>query len=172
MQKMSLKIILTGPESSGKTTLAKLLADTLDTNLVPEFSRPYLEFLGRTYHYDDLHTILNGQSSWELWHARHCRKQVMVCDTDWTVIRIWEQFRYGTVLFTQNQVIEPNAHYFLCAPDMPWQPDPLRENPDERALLFEMYLHLLTTLQANFTILHGNELQRLEVALDIIQKLY
>jgi nicotinamide riboside kinase len=172
MQKMPLKIILTGPESSGKTTLAKLLADTLDTNLVPEFSRPYLEFLGRPYHYDDLNTILKGQSNWELWHAQQCTKQVMVCDTDWTVIRIWEQFRYGTVLFTQNQVIEPHTHYFLCAPDMPWQPDPLRENPAERALLFEMYLHLLTALQANFTILQGNELQRLAVALEIIQKLY
>jgi nicotinamide riboside kinase len=171
MKNQPLKIILTGPESSGKTTLAMHLAQTFETNLVPEFSRPYLEFLGRPYQYSDLRTILRGQQSWEKWHSERCTKNIFVCDTDWTVIRIWEQFRFGTRLATDWVVPDPDAFYFLCAPDMPWQPDPLRENPAEREALFELYLQLLTEVKVNFTPLWGDPSQRLSNALAEIKKL-
>ena len=168
---MPLKMVLTGPESSGKTTLANRLASALETNLTPEFSRPYLEGLGRKYRYNDLKAIASGQKIWEDWHERNCRKAVFICDTDWTVIRIWEQYRFGTTKFTEDEKLSPNAYYFLCAPDMPWEPDVLREHPAKRQTLFALYLQLLTEIQAPFTVLSGDVPQRLETALAIIRKL-
>lgn len=171
MDKMNLpkKIVLTGPESTGKTTLAIGLAKVLETNLVPEFSRPYLEGLGRKYEYSDLKYIYSGQKSWEDWHEKKWQKPVLICDTDWTVIRIWELFRFKTTHWTQHEKPAPNTWYFLCSPDMPWSPDPLREDPHQRDALFALYLQLLTETQANFTILQGNDEQRLSTVQTVIR---
>ncbi len=169
---LPLKIVLTGPESSGKTTLAQRLAQVLKTKMVPEFSRVYLQYLGRAYEYNDFKTILLGQKNWEHWCQQNGKAPVLVCDTDWTVIRIWEQFQYKTFKVTEHEVLTPHTHYFLCFPDIPWEPDVLRENPADRDTLFGMYLELLTALNAEFTILTGGEQKRLETAYAIIQKLY
>lgn len=169
---MPIKIIITGPESAGKTTLAKALAKKLGTSMVPEFARFYLAHLGRTYEYNDLKTINLGQKYWEHWHERNYDSKALVCDTDWTVIRIWEQYRYGTIQVTAQEKLAPNTHYLLCVPDITWVPDPLREHPDERDTLFELYQQLLTEIQAPFTIIQGSLAQRLENSLSGIQKLY
>ncbi len=166
------KIVLTGPESSGKTTLAKSLAHVLQTTLVPEFSRPYLESLGRPYIYNDLKSIGLGQQCWEDWYMLHSTNSCVVCDTDWTVIRIWELFQYGTIQATQFKLLSPNTHYFLCAPDIPWVADDLRESPSDRDTLFVLYEQLLREHQAAFTILRGDPPHRLKTALAIIQNLY
>lgn len=166
------KIIITGPESSGKTTLAKALAAQLKTRLVPEFARSYLGYLGRTYEYNDLKTIILGQKNWESWYEKRAGSKALVCDTDWTVIRIWEQYRYATSKITAQEIPSSNAHYLLCAPDIPWIPDPLREHPDERETLFELYEQLLREIQAPFTIIQGTADQRFENSLASIQKLF
>lgn len=168
---MLLTVVLTGPESSGKTTLAAALANALETNLVPEFSRPYLQFLGQKYKKTDLSAIYAGQKSWQEWHQQHCKKPVLVCDTDWTVIRIWEQFQFGTKDVTSFEKPAPNTYYLLCAPDMPWMPDPLRENPADRDTLFDLYHQLLLGMNANFSILSGTHDQRLSTALEEISKI-
>ena len=168
---LPLTIVLTGPESSGKTTLALDLANALETNLVPEFSRYYLQYLGRKYGFNDLETIYSGQKIWHAWHLKNCKGKVLICDTDWTVLHVWEQYRYGTAQLTQHEKPLPNTYYFLCSPDMPWAPDPLRENPMDRDALFGQYLHLISEIKANFSILHGNPSQRLQTALAIIQDL-
>ncbi len=168
---MILTVVLTGPESSGKTTLARALAGALDTILVPEFSRTYLQYLARKYDITDLPAICSGQKSWQEWYGQQCKKSVLICDTDWTVIRIWEQFQFGTKHVTNAEMLAPNTHYFLCAPDMPWAPDPLRENPTDRDELFELYHQLLLDMKANFSILSGTHDQRLSTALDQISKI-
>lgn len=174
-----LKIVVTGPESSGKTTLAQALARTFGTGWVPEFARFYLAHLGRPYVQGDLSRIGAGQRHWEQWYRRNgiksAEKPVLICDTDWTVLQIWEQYRFkADGRFQWQQGYGPATHadlYLLCAPDFPWQPDPLRENPEERELLFGLYERLLLSREAPYIALRGAPAARLEIAVAAIRKL-
>jgi len=163
-----IKLVFTGPESSGKTTLAKSLAAALQAPLVPEFSRPFLTYLGRNYQYNDLKTIYTGQQAWENWYQRQRPHPYLVCDTDWTVIRIWELYSFGTTKITAQAKSSPNTHYFLCAPDFPWEPDALREHPAERNQLFELYKQLLGDLNAKTIILNGTPTERLKKVVELL----
>jgi len=190
-----LKIVITGPESSGKTTLAAALAAALHTRYVPEFARTYLAHLGRPYERKDLKAIRLGQFAWEDWYEnvmmRECDEVMMarptlVCDTDWTVIHVWERYKFGvwgsefevpsaTARTSNPELRTPNfklqTPYFLCSPDIPWQPDPLREHPEERDVLFGMYEKLLRDIGAQYIVVSGSPEQRLRVALAAVEEL-
>ena len=172
MEQDIFKIVVTGPESSGKTLLAKELAERLELDWVPEFARYYVAHLGRPYIQKDLKTIYAGQQVWEKWWLQKTASTsptlpALVCDTDWTVLRIWEKYGY------QTPSVLPAAHawesaghtfYLLCSPDFPWQHDPLREHPEERWQLFELYRELLLERQLPHLVLRGNHKSRLEQA--------
>ena len=103
-----LKIVVTGPESSGKTTLAAALAAALDTVWVPEFARTYLAHLGRPYERNDLINIRLGQAAWEEWYAQHLSTSPshhLVCDTDWTVLHVWEAYKFEAEEFEVRSLI-------------------------------------------------------------------
>ena len=169
-----IKIVVTGPESSGKTTLAAALAAELDTGCVPEFARTYLARLGRRYEHNDLKIIRLGQVAWEDWYAQQLHlapSPLLICDTDWTVIHVWEQYKFETSNPQSPILHSPfSILYLLCAPDIPWRPDPLREHPAEREILFEMYENLLRDIQARYVIVRGTPAQRLEIALAAIRE--
>ena len=195
------KIVLTGPESTGKTALASALAEVLRTVWVPEFARFYLTHFGRTYTRADLQTIGRGQWLWEQWYGRQAGR-FLVCDTDWTVLQIWEQFRFEVPRYESHSRFKaqvprfpkfeklrksqafawhwqkgygpavPADLYLLCAPDFPPEPDPLRENPDEREILFEWYQQLLQDMDANFMVLWGEHPARLEQTMVRIKKIF
>lgn len=169
-QYVRLRVILTGPESSGKSTLAQALTQHFDCNLVPEFARTYLGALQREYNYEDLALIARGQAAWEQWYAAHSKHWLLVCDTDWTVIRIWESFKYGSVKHTRHCAPAPDTLYLLCKPDIEWEPDPLRENPADRDELFDQYEQLLRETGLNYSISAGNVTDRLQNAVSLIEK--
>jgi nicotinamide riboside kinase len=189
-QKNFIKIVVTGPESSGKTALAEAMANALGTVRSPEFARYYLAHLGRPYQRNDLKTIGWGQKIWENWYAQQLNnsttQQFLVCDTDWTVLHIWETYRFENYDAHQSPIPNPQSLiwqkgygafeladlYLLCAPDFPWQPDPLREHPEERDTLFVMYENLLRKREANFVTLFGEHGSRLQTALAAIHKLF
>ncbi|MBL7797513.1 MAG: ATP-binding protein [Saprospiraceae bacterium] len=170
------KIVLTGPESSGKTALAEALALLLSAPCVPEFARYFAAHLGRPYQRADLQAIGRGQQAWEQWHAA-AEPPILVCDTDWTVLHVWEHYRFGAppdgVWEWKKGYANPQPAdlYLLCAPDFPWQPDPLREHPEERQILFAWYERLLIETGARYTILAGSHEQRLHTVLGELQKL-
>lgn len=161
----SLKVVVAGPESSGKTTLAAALAERLGWACVPEFSRVYLQHLGREYVREDLPRIAAGQMAWEDWHAERARAPI-VCDTDLTVLHIWSLHKYGAAepSIAENLRRRPADFYLLAAPDFEWQPDPLRENPHDRDVLFAKYEALLQELGVPFLVLTGDPATRLEAA--------
>lgn len=169
------KIVLTGPESSGKTRLAGALAESLGTIWSPEFARFYLASLGRPYTREDLQTIGRGQRAWEQWHSEQAGT-AWICDTDWTVLQVWEHYRFGPSETWHWQkgygAPLPADLYLLCAPDFPPEPDPLRENPGERDHLFEWYWQLLHSKGLNYLVLRGEHERRLETALAEIRKLF
>lgn len=171
------KIVLTGPESSGKSVMAKALAQHFKTNWAPEFARYYLAHLGRPYVRDDLQAIGKGQSAWETWYAQQAQP-VYFCDTDWTVLQIWEHFRFGLPEdgnwhwakgYAQAQTADL---YFLCVPDFPWQSDPLRENAEQRDVLFVWYENLLIKTGTAYMVLQGAHAARLNAAISEVSKLF
>lgn len=164
------KIVVTGPESSGKTMLAQALAERLQTRWVPEFARFFVANMGRPYTHDDLAAIYQGQKNWETWFLQIIHRSpalpCLVCDTDWTVLRIWEQYGYPGVpsVLPASDVWEQanDTLYLLSTPDFPWQPDPLREHPEERWQLFELYRNLLEERQLPYLKVEGSLENRLE----------
>ena len=171
------KIAVTGPESTGKTSLAQALAQALQTQWVPEFARYYLGGLQRPYERADLARIGAGQRAWEDWYAR-AGDPILLCDTDWTVLQVWEHYRFGVPpagAWSWEEGYGPGRLadlYLLCSPDMPWQPDPLREHPEEREVLFGWYEQLLSQHQANVLVLRGTAPEREAAALAQIQKVF
>jgi NadR type nicotinamide-nucleotide adenylyltransferase len=156
------KILFTGPESTGKSTLAKVLANQYNTVWVPEYARSFLEKRGGKYIEADLLTMAQEQLAQEK-QATTSANQFLFCDTAMLVIKIWSEYKYGRchpwILEQWNQ--SQYDHIFLCNTDIPWEPDPLRENPNEREDLLAMYKSNLQDSGKNFTILQGTLEQRI-----------
>ncbi|MEY3585524.1 MAG: hypothetical protein RLZZ243_588 [Bacteroidota bacterium] len=147
-----MKIAFTGPESCGKTTMAKWCSLQFNLPLSEEFAREYLK--GKVhYEQSDLDEITVGQlADWNL-KGNH-----FVADTEMTVMKIWSEFRYQQVsaIILESFKTQNFDHYFLCAPDIPWEPDLLRENPLNREELFLLYETELILNKRPFTVLKGS----------------
>ena len=165
-----IKIGIVGPESCGKTTLAEDLADALSYPLVPEYSRLYFRHKSdKQYDMTDIINIAQGQLALEA----HYPFQSIVCDTHLLVCKIWAevQFGYCPAWLTAHYVPNTYAMHFLTAPDIPWEPDPLRENPHNREWLFDLYEADLQQSQANYVVLSGNRTHRVKCALRTLAQL-
>lgn len=165
------RFVFTGPESSGKTSLSELIAGHFDFVLVTEYARQYLESLQGNYTISDVFAIALHQQQLEE-NIAATTTTPLICDTDLSVIYIWLAFKYRYHSDKMMDTIKSglaHTHYFLCYPDVEWEDDPLRENPDNREELFEMYDNLLKSLGANYTILKGSLKQRAEVCITQIQ---
>jgi len=137
---LMIKVLITGPESSGKSVLAEQLAKHYNSVMVEEYARTYLE--GKTgYQESDLSQIALGQVRAEE-EGRQKSSRFLFCDTGLEVIKIWSIEKYKRVDPIILEMLD-QAKYdliFLCKPNIPWQPDPLRENPIDRDRLFSLYV--------------------------------
>lgn len=163
------RFAITGPESTGKSTLSEQLALFYNTIWVREYAREYLEKRNGIYTEADLIIIAQGQKTLEM-EAMNTSKDLIFCDTEMIVIKIWSLVKFGRCHPQILQWVEQQQydHYFLCNIDIPWQDDPLREHPHLRNELFQMYLTELQTYGFPFTIISGNESQRLQQAIEIV----
>jgi NadR type nicotinamide-nucleotide adenylyltransferase len=165
------KIAIIGPESTGKSTLTKGLAEYFQEPFVPEYGRKYLEENGSEYVMSDLLKISKGMLQEEQEQSKNAR-QFLFCDTDLIMMKVWYEVKYGEchpyVLDKLSQ--KPYDFYLLCAPDLPWKADPLRENPNIREELFERYHKELIDYNLNYTVISGTE-GRLEMAINRVNKL-
>ncbi len=138
MEKAVKHIVITGPESSGKTTLTKAIAKALNTDYTEEYAREYLNS-NTSYKQKDLLLIAQGQLQKEKANAN----PIAIHDTDLITIKIWSEYKYNQcdpwILEQIEQQKSKNRIYLLCKPDIPWEADPLRENPSNRAELFKIY---------------------------------
>lgn len=166
-----ISILITGPESSGKSTLSKQLAEKLNVNLATEYARDYLSKLTREYTENDLDKIALGQYEREK-KSLNSNSEHVVLDTGPIVLNIWNQVKYSTSNpFIENWIEEAKYDFvFLCNPEFPWQFDPLREHPTKQKELYKMYQNKLQELDWNYNVLSGSEQKRLQCALDLISK--
>ena len=163
-------IVMTGPESSGKTTLAKQLADCWNVPLVPEIARDYLR--GKdSYQQHDLLEIAKQQHQQEQMLLAHSPEKI-VCDTDLLVIMIWSELRYGHcdpwIYSTFEDSLRQQTssrYYYLCDYKIPWEADPLRENPNNRDELFELYVTKIKEYELCYSLVKGEPTERLQQVL-------
>lgn len=141
-----MKIAIIGPESTGKTTLAKALAQQFHGTYVPEYAREYIERKGtRDVTFDELCEIARHQIEQLQTISNDLKRPqtVLFFDTELIVTKIWFDYAFGIVPEWLNQAIlrYPMDAYLLTAPDIPWQPDPARYNGSDtiRRQLFDRY---------------------------------
>ncbi len=146
-----LKVIVTGPESSGKTTLCKALSEHLKISFTEEYAREYLNTINREYKEEDLLEIAKGQLLSE--------NNAQILDTDLITIKIWSEYKYGKsdkwILGQIEKQKSENRYYLLCRPDIPWEADPLRESPLNRDELFKIYKREIEELGHDYLIIEG-----------------
>lgn len=161
------KIVILGPESSGKTTLAAALSGLLGCPWLPEQARIFLEQAGGDYRYDDLFGIAGMQMKAEK-ELEEEGAPIFILDTDLRMIRVWSEYVFGRC---DNRILSWISSstvdlYLLCSPDFPWQSDSLREHPQEsdRRRIFLHYLEMLSAEKTPFRILEGSQEDRLKAA--------
>ena len=158
-------ISIVGPESTGKTALAWALADHFGVAYVTEYAREFLD--GRTdYESADVEAIARGQMALEA-RALAVEESPVILDTDLLVVRVWWEQKYGALPDWLRQALAAQAprRYLLTAPDLPWEPDPLRESPFDRDRLFEVYRATLVAENLRFDVVRGTGPARLRCAL-------
>src|SRR5688572_8334204 len=167
------KIVIIGPESTGKSTLCEQLAQHYDSIWCPEFAREYLLTNGIKYSYDDLLTIAKGQLALEDEYASmiHHNKPLFI-DTDMYVMKVWCEFAFEKChRFILEQIIERKYDlYLLCNIDLPWTNDKLREYPDieSRNRLFHIYKDNLMNQSVPWVEISGDYEQRLQKAITAV----
>jgi NadR type nicotinamide-nucleotide adenylyltransferase len=170
-----LKVVLIGPESTGKTTLAKALSENFNTTWVEEYCRDFALEKWNKYRKNcestDVIHIAKGQINYEREGLKEARN-LLICDTD-----ILETIVYGKIYYSKNYpVLEDYITqnyadlYLLTYIDVPWEEDIVRENPNNRLRDFNFFLNELQERNLNFIVLKGSKKNRFEKAKKIIQK--
>ncbi len=173
MKEKLIKIVIIGPESTGKSTLTKSLADYFNTEFTEEYAREYLNELDREYVYEDLLTIAKGQIKLEDEQSK-IANHLLFCDTDLQVIKVWSEHKFGKVDDWILQTIAAREYdfYLLTDIDFPWEDDPQREHPDPemREYFFNIYKEIVIESGIPFEILSGNKEERMHKALEILNR--
>ena len=131
------KVGIIGPESTGKSTLARYLAKRYNGIYVPESAREYMEKLDRAYTIEDVEHIAKQQ----IRQLQELEDELYFFDTELVITKVWFEYKYGSCPSWLEQAIQdyPMDVYLICYPDIKWEPDPVRENPDIRLELFQRY---------------------------------
>ncbi len=165
------RIAIIGPESTGKSTLAKDLAEALHTTFVPEYARKFIDELKRPYQYEDLLIIAKGQTRVEDELSRKA-SAVLIVDTTLTIIRVWSEHKYGKCdpwIIAEEQRRKYDLT-LVCDIDLPWEDDPQREHPHLRQHFFEIYQEYAEN-HPPWQLISGDRNIRLNTALNAIARL-
>lgn len=166
------KIVVLGPESTGKSTLCEQLAAHFNTLWVREYAREFLLKNGTQYQFEQLYEIASGQLREEDIATKKLESSSstapLIIDTDLYVIKIWSE-----IVFNQcdnrilNSIVQRKYDlYLLCNTDLPWAPDELREYPDlkTRQKIFHFYKDAMLNQQTPWVEINGNYTQRFQTA--------
>ena len=170
------KIVIIGPESTGKSTLCQQLAAYYNTVWCPECAREYLSEKGMDYNYEDLLNIAHGQIELEVSMMQEARNGYYFIDTDMYVMKVWCEVAFENChTWILKQVAQRKYDfYLLCSIDLPWESDGLREYPDLefRKKLFNMYKDIVINSNTMWAEITGTDTQRLQTAISILNTVY
>ena len=170
------KIVIIGPESTGKSTLCEQLAEHYSTSWCPEFAREYLKETGGKYGFGDILNIAHGQLELEDTMLTQAKNNFYFIDTDMYVTKVWCEvvFENCHTWILKQIALRQYDLFFLCDVDLPWVKDELREYPDLefRKKLFKMYKDLLINQKTKWAVISGTDAQRLQMAVSIINTVF
>lgn len=187
------KVVVIGPESTGKSSLCEQLANHYKTEWVKEYAREYLLTNGTEYNYDNLLEIAKGQFALEkaaiqlvenkikirtennTTSAANDLPEIVLIDTNMYVLKVWCEFVFEKCHpWILNQIVENSYDlYLLCDIDLPWVKDELREYPEVgiREKLYHHYKDLLINQSTPWVNISGNYQQRVEIAVNAIDSI-
>ena len=169
------KIVVIGPESTGKSTLCEQLAAHYNTIWVKEYAREYLLNNGTDYSFDNLLEIAKGQINNEQLAISNLQNTPLIIDTDMYVMKVWCEFVFNQCHhWILNRIVERKYDlYLLCNIDLPWIKDELREYPDlkTREKLYHHYKDIMVNQNVQWVDISGNHNARLQKAINAINKI-
>jgi NadR type nicotinamide-nucleotide adenylyltransferase len=176
------KIVVLGPESTGKSTLSEALAKHYGVVDCKEYARQYLHENGTKYNFEDLLTIAKGQLTIEQQAIQKAEqlfieksKNKIIIDTNMYVMKVWCEYVFNDChTFILDQINKRNYDLYLLADiDLPWSADEMREYPDEkpRQELFAIYKDILINQTTPWGIVSGVGDQRTQQAIQLIDKI-
>jgi NadR type nicotinamide-nucleotide adenylyltransferase len=173
------KIVVIGPESTGKSTLCEQLAQHYNTEWVKEYAREYLLKNGTDYTFENLLDIAKGQLILEDESIKKLQKEnnnpPIFIDTDMYVMKVWCEFVFNKCHnWILDQIVERKYDlYLLCNIDLPWVKDELREYPDlaSRQKLYHIYKDIIINQYTPWIDISGNYDERLKKAIDAVNKI-
>jgi nicotinamide riboside kinase len=171
MAEKLIKIVITGAESTGKSTLTETLATHFQAKWIPEFSRSYIEKLDRDYTYSDIETIARHQIAEE--QNIDTKTPLVFFDTWLIITKVWFEFVYGkSPGWLHDFILQSNIGLFLvCDIDIPWVPDPVRENGGEnRKILQDIYIDQIKSYGFNYQVVSGIGEERVKKAFNCVNR--
>lgn len=167
LKKKSKIVVITGAESTGKSVLTESLANHFQVQFIPEFARSYIEKLGRKYNYSDVEYIARKQVQ-QLNELKKSNLPWIFCDTWLIITKVWFEEVFGrSPDWIETEIKNTFIDLFLvCDTDLPWIPDPVRENGGERRLyLHNRYIQIINNFGFNYKIISGKDDIRFQNAL-------
>ncbi len=171
------KIVVLGPESTGKSTLCEALSKAYATIWCEEYAREYLSKNGTDYSFENLLTIAEGQIANEERATKKAieqNKSHLIIDTDMYVMKVWCEYVFNNCHPYILEEISQRKYdlYLLCDIDLPWTADEMREYPDEqpRKELFALYKELLMNQETPWAIVSGTGEARTKNAMKFIDQ--
>jgi nicotinamide riboside kinase len=164
------RVILTGPESTGKTMLTMELARRYGAPFIPEYAREYIVSLNRPYIFDDVLHIAGKQVE-QLEYFTAMATEYLFIDTYLIITKVWFDKVFNKIpAWIDPEIVKTNdCLYLLCRPDIPWEPDPVRENGGTmRQVLFDIYESELKKAGLSFAFVGGMGEDRVACAVEQI----
>jgi HTH-type transcriptional regulator, transcriptional repressor of NAD biosynthesis genes len=164
------RIVLTGPESTGKTWMARKLAEHFNTAWVAEYGREHFELKNGRLTIDDISQIAEIQLKREDEAARQANR-ILFCDTDLIVTQVWSEIYFGRC---PQWIVDVNHErkydlFLLMDIDIPWEDDGTREFPHLRELHFQRLKDELAVRRLNYVIISGQGEHRLRNAIEAVE---
>ena len=166
-----LLINIIGAESTGKSTLSAYLAQNFNAVLIPEFAREYCYTINPHPGLEDIHII--GEQQIKEFDLSLDSSKIVVFDTSLITSLIWMYDKYGVsdLNFHQKYLAQKFDLTLLCYPDIGWQHDPLRQDPERQAEIHQFYVNYLLQNNKKFQIISGSYENREEIAKKMVQSL-